>query len=1184
MSAHKAAQIRLVFNDHNWDSTSSMNTSSDTTACNTTTQQQQQLQAYQNKANITNHHRNTTNQCQIAQTNTLLDSALHSVLHSANNSNIHIDHQTDHISNMYTANKPPSNTSGGTPGMFHPTWDEWKQRAQLSNEKANKSKHESVSSQHTNTHQHHQHLQHQQQQQQQHLNSTQTKSSCTSYTKEQRYNTKTQRQEEKMHAAATSPILIRNSSTNQLEYVNETSMRPRHYPVPGIDFVAVRPPSPVELSSCTLAKQPGLDFTIDQEAKTKATTTASVAYVENVQQKKIKTILSTRKESAPNLTGWRRCDSDSDSDAQNRLLARASGSIPIEYISIRRDPQPDQQKPSHTKHKKSITTGTNTSSDRGKRIAATNTNQDELPQYNLHVSLDSLLVKTRQEASTGTELKNRNASTETSQVAHKDAGTLTDAEKSPSPGPPPPHTQTEPANQQQVVYTQRKSRYTEWQRPVKAHERTYRLEILAKSPSTKHHSQLYEHHHHRHHHQSFRERTSRVDDDDKIIFGHGCTFLEDNYSRRSGSYPCLLTRPVVNTCGQFLRQTRTAYRPFVVERITFNQPEYELGVMPLKHTSFVDTDWTSEFSEFNNKFKQIFGTENQTANARRYYKYSRTTTENGHAANSFSRAPIVEIPVTPTATLAKINRREIILITHNGALPVTEQYKEYLENEKIVAWFAQNPGFFHPKLIAIPVGFINFHFNLKYYTIIEKFKKYGTKPWNDRKTLLYINFNEKTNLKERKRFLDIFSHFKGVKILKKRLNFEDYFNNLNDAKFVLCPRGVGIDTHRFYETVLMGAIPVVQNSTLISIYNKTNALILPSIENLNETMLINPEHFIKSMDFKRYIMYDCKEYSCSGFGDQLKGLMSTYALSLLTERKLIIRMTSKCDINRILKPNKIDWDFKQIENKKLSKKRVPLNSRNAYLQFKNTTSVFSEYSEIDLIVISSIYDFMKGLSENKHLKGKIESLGYKQENFKLAFQLKNWFDHLFKLTEKFQQKFDYYNYLMKPNKNKSKLICAQIRAGDARKSVEDEKKLFQKFWIFINSTFLVRNRSQDFNYSIFVTSDREAAKIDAKDFFRNKNKVFFFNDTSHHFVHTSNIKACNLVENIIFDFYMLRACDIGVVSHSGYGVLALWNRKEPFQNLFIYTNQNQEELKINYWNRKNLIFVKYSKLGDVYFL
>lgn len=112
MSAHKAAQIRLVFNDHNWDSTSSMNTSSDTTACNTTTQQQQQPQAYQNKANITNHHRNTTNQCQIAQTNTLLDSALHSVLHSANNSNIHIDHQTDRINNMYTANKPPSNTSG----------------------------------------------------------------------------------------------------------------------------------------------------------------------------------------------------------------------------------------------------------------------------------------------------------------------------------------------------------------------------------------------------------------------------------------------------------------------------------------------------------------------------------------------------------------------------------------------------------------------------------------------------------------------------------------------------------------------------------------------------------------------------------------------------------------------------------------------------------------------------------------------------------------------------------------------------------------------------------------------------------------------------------------------------------------------------------------------------------------
>ena len=604
--------------------------------------------------------------------------------------------------------------------MFHPTWDEWKQRAaNLSNEKTNKSKQESVSSQHTNTFNKHQ------QQDNKNTNNHQTKSlssSTKTYTEDYYSNRMTQDKNESSVYSPASPILIRNSNTNQLEYVNESSLRrkrsPRHYPVAGIDFLPIRPPSPAEFSTCTLAKQPPLDLKTENETKkfdkTEPVNTELInidtkpIVLESVQQKKIKTILSTRKESAPNLTGWR-TESDSDSDVQNRLLARASGSIPIEYISIRRDPKPKDKQ--IDKNKKSITTGTNTSSDRGKRIAATNTNQDELPQYNLHVSLDSLLVKSRQEASTTTELKNKNASTETNQIGHKDAGTVTDVEKSPS-----PVQKSEPKQKEKVFYhtQQRKSRFAEWETaaaPIPITEKNYRLEIMTKSPSknrqTKCQQTFY-------HHQTFNNFRSqprktnlnysinqavRLEDDDKIIFGKNSSssydhFTQETYSKRSGSFPCLINRQVffepnfdsVNT-RRYVKQTHlTNYsKPFVIEKVTYCRPEYEQGIIPLfnkksQQHSFDLNDFSNQFSEFN-KFKQIFG-DSQMVSTKRYYKYSQTnndigkyfdkTTEpfissHGHQIvnqnfnNSFSssssssatKVPIVEIPITPTSTIGK---------------------------------------------------------------------------------------------------------------------------------------------------------------------------------------------------------------------------------------------------------------------------------------------------------------------------------------------------------------------------------------------------------------------------------------------------------------------------------------------------------------------------------------------------
>ena len=81
-------------------------------------------------------------------------------------------------------------------------------------------------------------------------------------------------------------------------------------------------------------------------------------------------------------------------------------------------------------------------------------------------------------------------------------------------------------------------------------------------------------------------------------------------------------------------------------------------------------------------------------------------------------------------------------------------------------------------------------------------------------------------------------HFEPVRRLRQRcisffpdqsnnrLDIENYLLMLRRTKFVICPMGMGLDTHRVYEAAYMGARPVVIHSGLDNLYRKFGAIIL----------------------------------------------------------------------------------------------------------------------------------------------------------------------------------------------------------------------------------------------------------------------------------------------------------------------------------------------------------------------
>ncbi len=85
---------------------------------------------------------------------------------------------------------------------------------------------------------------------------------------------------------------------------------------------------------------------------------------------------------------------------------------------------------------------------------------------------------------------------------------------------------------------------------------------------------------------------------------------------------------------------------------------------------------------------------------------------------------------------------------------------------------------------------------------------------------VYSNFNINTNKNKRQK---CYNELQNIKKLNQNLiDFENYNYNLTSRsnflskirnhKFVICPEGNGIDTHRLWETIYMGSIPIVQTN------------------------------------------------------------------------------------------------------------------------------------------------------------------------------------------------------------------------------------------------------------------------------------------------------------------------------------------------------------------------------------
>lgn len=187
--------------------------------------------------------------------------------------------------------------------------------------------------------------------------------------------------------------------------------------------------------------------------------------------------------------------------------------------------------------------------------------------------------------------------------------------------------------------------------------------------------------------------------------------------------------------------------------------------------------------------------------------------------------------------------------------------KEWLELKNLKGWYTWNKPFSHPKLHALPIG-LNKDRQLKSYL------NYQNK--NLKNKLLLINFSPETHI-EREQLLKIAqkwdfatkgkklpnantTYFKSItencNVKVDETNYE-YFNYLSEFKFVLSPRGAGIDCHRTWEALYVNTIPIVRSDSIDELYKNLPILIINDWNEINEEFLNKKYEEISQKEFNK---------------------------------------------------------------------------------------------------------------------------------------------------------------------------------------------------------------------------------------------------------------------------------------------------------------------------------------------
>lgn len=197
-------------------------------------------------------------------------------------------------------------------------------------------------------------------------------------------------------------------------------------------------------------------------------------------------------------------------------------------------------------------------------------------------------------------------------------------------------------------------------------------------------------------------------------------------------------------------------------------------------------------------------------------------------------------------------QEKFIVVTHNSDVNIDDKYEA---PDNVIRWFSQNVNVYKDYLDSLPIGLEND----MWFPGINKKQQMQDKLTDSRHyhNLVYMNHNIATNPSKREYPYQVLEHKSWVTSDRgaNGYDFGTYIDNIYNHLFVICPEGNGIDTHRIWECLYMGVIPIVENNINNSFYTDLPMLVVDDWDELTEEGLMATYLTKQSMVVNRNKLY-----------------------------------------------------------------------------------------------------------------------------------------------------------------------------------------------------------------------------------------------------------------------------------------------------------------------------------------
>jgi hypothetical protein len=184
-----------------------------------------------------------------------------------------------------------------------------------------------------------------------------------------------------------------------------------------------------------------------------------------------------------------------------------------------------------------------------------------------------------------------------------------------------------------------------------------------------------------------------------------------------------------------------------------------------------------------------------------------------------------------------------ILLSGQSDYPITDQAYDFVASKISVNWWGVNNEC--SRAGGVPLGIADDYCTL---TMKSGFEQ------TTGNRLLYVNHRVDTFPTVRKSLYPMFADkpWATVRDAADKGQVGSYKTDLLDHKFILCPRGNGVDTHRLWEALYCGVIPVVKrHRTHRPLEGNLPILFVDDYKEVTEDLLTRKYDEFSSTEWKR---------------------------------------------------------------------------------------------------------------------------------------------------------------------------------------------------------------------------------------------------------------------------------------------------------------------------------------------